>query len=60
LSEEAYVGASPLLRGVELGCVNVLLHRIYLKSNLITGPVVMGVFVQISMLRVHHCYKKMI
>jgi hypothetical protein len=28
---------------VELGCFNVPLHRIYLKSDLITGPVIVGV-----------------
>ncbi|VDI33817.1 Hypothetical predicted protein [Mytilus galloprovincialis] len=32
-----------LLQGVELGCIDVPLHRIYLKSDLITGPVVVGV-----------------
>ncbi|VDH94187.1 Hypothetical predicted protein [Mytilus galloprovincialis] len=34
---------SLLLEGVELGCIDVRLHRIYLKSDLITGPVVVGV-----------------
>ncbi|CAC5410428.1 unnamed protein product [Mytilus coruscus] len=43
LSEETSVGASVLLQGVELGCIDVPLHRIYLKSDLITGPVVVGV-----------------
>ena len=43
LSENNSVGASVLLQGVELGCVNVPLHRIYLKSDLITEPVVVGV-----------------
>ncbi|VDI47747.1 Hypothetical predicted protein [Mytilus galloprovincialis] len=28
---------------VELGCIDVPLHRIYLKSDLITGPVIVGV-----------------
>ena len=32
-----------MLQGVELGRVDVPLHRIYLKSDLITGPVVVGV-----------------
>ncbi|CAC5371239.1 unnamed protein product [Mytilus coruscus] len=43
LSEETSVGASVLLQGVELGCIDVPLHRIYLKSDLIPGPVVVGV-----------------
>ncbi|VDI07690.1 Hypothetical predicted protein [Mytilus galloprovincialis] len=43
LSEKTSVGASVLLQGVELGCIDVPLHRIYLKSDLITGPVVVGV-----------------
>ncbi|XP_063417696.1 uncharacterized protein LOC134700267 [Mytilus trossulus] len=43
LSEKTSVGASILLQGVELGCIDVPLHRIYLKSDLITGPVVVGV-----------------
>jgi hypothetical protein len=28
---------------VELCCFNVPLHRIYLKSDLVTGPVIVGV-----------------
>ncbi|VDI20005.1 Hypothetical predicted protein [Mytilus galloprovincialis] len=40
LSEKTSVGASVLLQGVELGCIDVPLHRIYLKSDLITGPVI--------------------
>ena len=43
LSENTSVGASVLLQGVELGRVDVPLHRIYLKSDLITGPVIVGV-----------------
>ncbi|VDI54074.1 Hypothetical predicted protein, partial [Mytilus galloprovincialis] len=30
-------------RGVGLGCIDISLHRIYLKSYLITGPVIVGV-----------------
>ena len=37
------VGATVLLHGVELGCFNIRLHRIYLKSDLNTGPVIVGV-----------------
>ncbi|VDI72326.1 Hypothetical predicted protein [Mytilus galloprovincialis] len=43
LSEKTSVGTSVLLQGVELGCINVPLHRIYLKSDLITGPGIVGV-----------------
>jgi endonuclease V-like protein UPF0215 family len=43
LSENTSVGATVLLQGVELGCFNVALHRMYLKSDLITGPVIVGV-----------------
>ena len=43
LSENTSVGATVLLQGVELGCFNVPLHRIYLKSDFITGPVIVGV-----------------
>ncbi|CAC5364330.1 unnamed protein product [Mytilus coruscus] len=43
LSEETSVGASVLLQGEELGCIDVPLHRIYLKSDLITGPVLVDV-----------------
>ena len=32
-----------LLQGVELNILNVLLHKVFLKSNLITGPVVVGI-----------------
>jgi hypothetical protein len=43
LSENTSVGATVLLQGVELDCFNVPLYRIYLKSDLITGPVIVGV-----------------
>jgi hypothetical protein len=43
LSENTSVGATVLLQCVELGCFNVSLHRIYLKSDLITGPVIVVV-----------------
>ena len=32
-----------LLQGVELNILNVPLHKVFLKSNLITGPVVVGI-----------------
>lgn len=31
------------LQGVELGIIAILLHKIYLKSYLITGPLIVGV-----------------
>jgi hypothetical protein len=43
LSENTSVGATVLIHGVEFGCFNVPLHRIYLKSDLITGPVIVCV-----------------
>jgi hypothetical protein len=43
LSENTSVGATVLLQGVELGRFNVPLHSIYLKSDLVTGPVIVGV-----------------
>ena len=43
LSERTSTDRSVLLQGVELGVIDVPLHRIYLKSDLITGPVIVGV-----------------
>ncbi|KAK3106188.1 hypothetical protein FSP39_014556 [Pinctada imbricata] len=43
LSEHTFTGRSVLLQGVELGVIDVPLHKIYLKSDLITGPVIVGV-----------------
>ncbi len=42
-SPETYSGADVLVRGIELGCVKVPLHIVFLKSNLVTGPVRIGV-----------------
>ena len=36
-------GMTVLLQGIELNVLNVPLHEVLLKSNLITGPVVVGV-----------------
>jgi hypothetical protein len=41
--ENTSVGATVLLQGAEVGCFYVPLHRIYLKSDLVTGPVIVGV-----------------
>lgn len=42
-SPESYTGTSVLVRGVELGCVKVPLHSICLTSELVSGPVKIGV-----------------
>ena len=36
-------GTSVLIQGVECGFVNVPLHNIYLSSDLVNGPVTVGV-----------------
>jgi hypothetical protein len=43
LSECTSTDKSVLLQGLELGVIDVHLHRIYLKSDLITGPVIVDV-----------------
>jgi hypothetical protein len=43
LSEHTSTDKSVLLQGVELGIIDVPLHRIYQKSDSITGPVIVGV-----------------
>ena len=43
LSESTYTGRNILLRGVELGSIEVPLHQVGLKSDLISGLVVVGV-----------------
>ena len=45
-------GMSVLLQGVELYVLNVPLHKVFLKSNLITGPVVVGVWPSLPMRKV--------
>ena len=42
LSEETATGAQVLIQGVELGIVSVPLHSIHLKSDLVSGEVVVG------------------
>ncbi len=41
--EQSYCGSSVLIRGIELGCVKVPLHSVYLQSDLFTGVVELGV-----------------
>ena len=42
-SEKTSSGTSVLIQGVECGFVNVPLHNIYLSSDLISGPVAVGI-----------------
>ena len=42
-SEKTSTGTSVLIRGVECGFVNVPLHNIYLSSDLVSGPVAVGI-----------------
>ncbi|XDV19608.1 hypothetical protein PO909_025053 [Leuciscus waleckii] len=43
LSDQTDTGAQVLVRGVEMGCTIVPLHRIVIKSPLVSGQVVVGV-----------------
>lgn len=43
LSENSSVGASVLMCGVECGSIEVPLHKVFLCSDLVNGPVVVGV-----------------
>ena len=43
LSEQTSLAASVLMQGMELNTITVPLHQVYLRSSLITGPVVVGV-----------------
>ncbi|KAK0138324.1 Transposon Tf2-8 polyprotein [Merluccius polli] len=43
LSEKTATGSSVLVQGIEMGFIRVPLHRIFLKSNLVCGDVVVGV-----------------
>lgn len=43
LSEQTFTGRTVLIQGVELGFINGSLRIICLKSDLITGPVTVGV-----------------
>ena len=43
LSEKTSPDACILIQGVELNAISVPLHRVYLHSNLVTGPVIVGV-----------------
>uniref|UniRef100_A0A8C1TD20 Gypsy retrotransposon integrase-like protein 1 n=1 Tax=Cyprinus carpio TaxID=7962 RepID=A0A8C1TD20_CYPCA len=43
LSSDSYCGSSVFVRGIEMGVVKVPLHRVYMKSALVTGYVKVGV-----------------
>ena len=43
LSDQTSTATSVLIQGVELSTVTVPLHRVYLHSDLITGPVIVGI-----------------
>ena len=43
LSEQTSVGASALIQVVELGVISVPLHQVYLQSDLVSEPVIVGV-----------------
>ncbi len=43
LSERTATGTQVLVRGLEMGCTDVPLHRIHLNSKLVSGDVVVGV-----------------
>lgn len=55
LSEQTFTCRSGLLQGVELGVINVPLHRICLKSDLITGPVTVRVRPTLPVPGVFYC-----
>ncbi|KAL0152767.1 hypothetical protein M9458_052490 [Cirrhinus mrigala] len=42
-SAETYTGTDVLVRGIELGCVKLPIHSVYLDSDLVTGTVNVGV-----------------
>ena len=42
-SEKTSPGISVLIQGVEYGFINVPLHNIYLSSDLVNGPVAVGI-----------------
>ena len=43
LSKETSLDACVLIQGVELNAMSVPLHKVYLHSDLVTGPVTVGV-----------------
>ena len=43
ISNNSYTGSNVLLQGVELDVVSVPLHVVNLKTNLVSGPVMVGI-----------------
>ena len=52
-SVKSYFGESVLLQGVECDIVNVPLHRVFLTSDLVSGPVTVGVRTSLPIDGVH-------
>ena len=52
-SEKTSSGTSVLIQGVECGTVNIPLHHINLSSDLVTGPVVIGITPSLPFKSVH-------
>ncbi|XP_058606599.1 uncharacterized protein LOC131523953 isoform X2 [Onychostoma macrolepis] len=52
-SENSYTGTDVLVRGIEMGCVQVPLHEVDLKSDLVSGMVKLGVRKQLPVAGVH-------
>ena len=52
-SEKTSSGTSVLIQGVECGFINVLLHNIYLSSDLVTGLVPVGIRPSLPFKAVH-------
>ena len=52
-SEKTSSGTSVLIQGVECGFVNVPLHNIYLSSDLVNGPVAVGIRLTLPFKGVH-------
>ena len=42
ITENSFTGANVLITGVEMGVLEVPLHEVNIKSNLINGNIVMG------------------
>ena len=42
LTENSFTGANVLISGVEMGILEVPLHEVNIKSNLINGNIVIG------------------
>ena len=42
-SQKSSIGVNMLLQGVESGAISVPVHTIYLHSDLVSGPVIVGI-----------------